>query len=170
MNKGQNPEYGLKAYSSKRLAQRDDIFGEVEVKQASDGTDHILLSAEKNLDALFPKDGDEEKIETVTDIPDKIYAPIHSGQVVGKVSFVYNGQELGTVNLVSTVEIKRHILGFLMSFGEWLWKFRTVKIVVFTVLFGTLAFVVLVMVGLVRAVKKSKRKKRRTSRYQPPRY
>lgn len=163
-------EYGLTAFSSKRLAQKDDIFGEAAVKQAADGTDHILLSAQKNFEVLFPKDGDEEKLEIKTEIPEKVYAPIHQGQVVGKARFIYEGEELGTVNLVSTVEVKRHIFGFLMSFGEWLWGFRTVKILVFTVLFAFLAFVVLVAVGLVRAVKKSKRKKRRTSSYRPPRY
>lgn len=163
-------KYGLTAFSSKRLAQKDDIFGEAAVKQAADGTDHILLSAEKNLEVLFPKSGDEEKLEIVTDIPEKVYAPIKQGQVIGRAKFIYDGKELGTVNLVSQVEIKRHILGFLMSFGEWIWGFRTVKIVAFTVLFAALAFVVLVVVGLVRAVKKSKRKKRRTSSYRPPRY
>lgn len=163
-------QYGLTAFSSKRLAQKDDIFGEAAVKQAADGTDHILLSAQKNFEVLFPKNGDEEKLEIVTEIPEKVYAPIHQGQVVGKAKFIYEGDELGSVNLVSTVEVKRHIFGFLMSFGEWLWGFRTVKILVFTVLFALLAFVVLVAVGLVRAVKKSKRKKRRTSSYRPPRY
>ena len=163
-------QYGLTAFSSKRLAQKDDIFGEAAVKQAADGTDHILLSAERNLEVLFPKNGDEEKLEVVTDIPEKVYAPVKQGQVIGHAKFTYDGKELGTVNLVSQVEIKRHFLGFLMSFGEWLWGFRTVKIVAFTVLFAALAFVVLVAVGLVRAVKKSKRKKRRTSSYRPPRY
>ncbi len=163
-------EYGLTGFNIKRLAQKEDIFGEVKVKQASDGTDHILLSSETNLEVLLPKNADDSKIETKTDIPDKVYAPIMPGQVIGKAEFSYDGNKIGEVNLVSTVKIKRHIFGFIMSFGEWLWSFRTVKVVVFLALGLALAFVVLVAVGFAKAIKKSKSKKRRTGRYTPPRY
>lgn len=163
-------QYGITQFNIKRLAQKEDIFGEVKVKQAADGTDHILLSSESNLEVLLPKDADESKIETKTDIPDKVYAPIMPGQVIGKTEFMYDGKKIGEVKLVSTVKIKRHIFGFLMSFGEWLWGFRTVKVVVFLALGIALAFIVLVAVGFAKALKKSKSKKRRTNRYSPPKY
>lgn len=163
-------EYGLTGFNIKRLAQKEDIFGEVKVKQASDGTDHILLSSESNLEVLLPKDADDSKLETKTDIPDKVYAPIMPGQVIGKAEFSYDGKKIGEVNLVSTVKIKRHIFGFIMSFGEWLWSFRTVKVVVYLALGLAVAFIVLVAVGFAKALKKSKSKKRRTGRYTPPRY
>jgi D-alanyl-D-alanine carboxypeptidase len=163
-------EHGLNDFSLKTLAKRDDIFGEVKVKQAADGTDHILLSAAGNLDALFPLDGDAEKTEVVCEIPEKVYAPINQGQVIGKAKFMYEGKEIGSVDLCSTVEIKRHFLGFLFTFFEWLWSFRTVKFIVYTFLGLVLAFVALIIIGFSRAIKKSKRKKRRTNRYNPPRY
>lgn len=163
-------KYGLTEFTLRTLAKRDDIFGEVRVKQAADGTDHILLSAQKNLDAMFPKDGDTQKVEVVTEIPKKVYAPITAGQVIGKAKFMYEGKEIGSVDLCSNVEIKRHIFGFVQTFFEWLWGFRTVKFFVYTALGLALAFVALVVVGFLRALKKSKRKKRRTNRYNPPRY
>lgn len=163
-------EHGINDFALKTLAKRDDIFGEVKVKQAADGTDHILLSAAGNLNALFPKDADVEKVEVVCEIPEKVYAPISSGQIIGKAKFVYEGSTVGEVDLASTVEIKRHFLGFLFTFFEWLWSFRTVKFIVFTALGLVVAFVALVIVGFSRAIKKSKRKKRRRSRYSPPRY
>ncbi len=163
-------EHGLTDFLSQRLAKRDEIFGEVKVKQAADGTEHLLLSAESNLDALFPQGGDPEKVEISTEIPEKVYAPISSGQVVGKAIFSYEGNKVGEVNLISTVEIKRHWLGFVMSFGEWLWHFKVVKFVVYAVLGVFLAFVALIVIGFARAIKKSKRKRRRNNRYSPPRY
>lgn len=163
-------EHGLTDFVSQRLAKRDEIFGEVKVKQAADGTEHLLLSAESNLDALFPQGGDPEKVEVSAEIPEKVYAPISSGQVVGKAIFSYEGNKVGEVNLISTVEIKRHWLGFVMSFGEWLWHFKVVKFVVYAVLGVFLAFVALIVIGFARALKKSKRKRRRNNRYSPPRY
>lgn len=163
-------EHGILDFALTSLAKRDDIFGEVKVKQAADGTDHILLSAANNLSALFPKDADAEKVEVVCEIPEKVYAPISSGQKIGKAKFVYEGNVVGEVDLCSTVEIKRHLLGFLSTFFEWLWSFRAVKFVVFTALGLVLAFVTLVAIGFYRAIKRSRRKKRRQSRYNPPRY
>ncbi len=163
-------EFGLTEFKAERLAKRDDIFGEVKVKQAADGTDHLLLSAEENLDALFPKNGDTEKVTITTEIPEKVYAPIKSGQVIGKAIFNYEGRKVGEVNLISTVELDRHFLGFIQTFGEWLWGIKVIRLVVY-VFFGlVLGFVALIVIGFVRAIKKSKRKRRRSSTYHPPRY
>ena len=163
-------EHGLTDFSAQRLAKRDDIFGEVKVKQAADGTDHLLLSAEKNLDAMFPNGGDVSKVEISTEIPEKVYAPIYSGQVIGKAIFTYEGNKVGEVNLISTVELDRHFLGFLASFGEWLWSFKAIKLVVYVALGLVIGFVALIVIGFVRALKKSKRKRRRHTHYNPPRY
>lgn len=163
-------EHGVTDFALKQLAKRDEIFGEVKVKQAADGTDHILLSAKNDLAALFAKSADPEKIEVVCEIPEKVRAPIFSGQTIGKAEFLYEGKKVGEVELCSTVEIKRHFLGFISTFFEWLWSFKAVKFIVFTALALVLAFVGLIIIGFYRAIKKSKRKKRRQSRYNPPRY
>ncbi len=163
-------EHGLTDFALTQLAKRDEIFGEVKVKQAADGTDHILLSAKNDLAALFAKNADPEKVEVVCEIPEKVYAPVFSGQTIGKAEFLYEGKKVGEVELCSTVEIKRHFLGFISTFFEWLWSFKAVKFVVFTALALVLAFVGLIIIGFYRAIKKSKRKRRRQSRYNPPKY
>lgn len=163
-------EYGLNDFDLVRLAKVDDIYGEVRVKQAAGGADHILLSAKDNLEILFPDNADPAEVEAVTEIPENVYAPIKKGQEIGKVNFVYNSQVIGSVPLVSTTEVKRHVLGFLMSFGEWIWGFRTVKIVVYTFFALLILFIILVIIGFSRALKKSKSKKRRRTSYRPPRY
>ena len=163
-------QYGLTEFSSIRFAKVDDIYGEVRVKQSSDGTDHILLSAKDNLEILFPKDKDSSEVEVITDIPESVRAPISKGQEIGKVSFVYDSQVIGSIPLVATVDVKRHLLGFVMSFGEWLWGFRTIKIIVYTVLTLIVLFILLIVIGFYKALKKSKSKKRRRTNYHPPRY
>ena len=55
-------EYGLTAFSLRTVAKRDDLFGEIKLKQAADGTDYLLLSAAKNFEVLFPKDGNPDNI------------------------------------------------------------------------------------------------------------
>ena len=163
-------EYGLTAFSVQRLAKRDDIFGEIKVKQAADGTDHIILSAENNVEALFPKDGDSSLVQVVTDIDEVAYAPIEYGQKLGTATFIYKGNKVGEVNLVSTVKIERHLLGGIMSFFEWVWSFVAVRIIIYLILIVALLFAAILVVGFTRAIKKSKRKHRRMNDYHPPRY
>ena len=163
-------QHGLEDFNLKTLAKRDEIFGEVKVSQAADGTDHILLSAAHDMSALFPQGGDAEKVEVVCTIPEKVRAPIYSGQVIGTAAFMYEGKEIGRVDLCSTEEIERHFLGFIASFFEWLWSFKIVKLIVYTVLGLVVAFVVLFVRAFIKALKKSKRKKRRQNHYSPPRY
>lgn len=163
-------EHGLTDFSIQRLAKRDDIFGETKVKQAADGTDHLLLSAEKNFDVLFPNDGNISKVDITVETPEKVYAPIKSGQIIGKAVFTYEGNRIGEVNLISTVELDRHFLGFIASFGEWIWSFKVVRLVVYIIIGLVVGFVSLIVIGFVRALKKSKRKRRRRSNYSPPRY
>ncbi len=163
-------EYGLTEFSVQRLAKRDDIFGETKVKQAADGTDHLLLSAEKNFDVLFPDDGDPSKVQITTEIPENVYAPTKAGQIIGKAIFSYEGNKIGEVNLISTVELNRHFLGFIASFGEWVWSFKVIRLIVYIALGLVLGFVSLIVIGFVQALKKSKRKRRRSTRYSPPRY
>lgn len=163
-------EHGLNDFAPRKLAKLDDIFGEVKVEQAADGSDHIILYAESNAEILFPKDGNADEVERISEIPEKITAPIKSGQVIGKVSFVYKGQKLGEVNLVARDNIERSVLGPVESFFGWIWSFTLVRILVWVIGIGLGVFLVLLTIGFIRALKKSKRKNRRHSSYKPPKY
>jgi hypothetical protein len=83
---------------------------------------------------------------------------------------VYKGQKLGEVNLVSTVEVERSFFGPVVSFFEWIWSFFIVRIIIWVLLGVVIVFAILIGVGFVRALKKTKRKNRRSSSYRPPRY
>lgn len=163
-------EHGLDDFSKRKLARLNDIFGEVHVKQAAGDTDHIILHAESNLEVLFPNEGKVEDVQKVYKIPDKITAPVEAGQVIGSVVFVYKGQDLGEVKLVSQDNIERSIFGPVESFFEWIWSYSYVRVIVWILvaIFGIL--LILMVIGFARAIKKSKRKNRRHSSYHPPKY
>lgn len=163
-------KHGLNDFEIRKFAKRDDIFGEVQVKQGADGIDHIILSAENNLEALFPQNGNPDEVQQMVEVPEFVTAPLSSGQVIGKVSFVYKEQVIGTVNLISTMEVERSFFGPVESFFEWLWSFTFVRIVIWVILGAIILFVLLLIIGFAKAVKKSKRKNRRHSNYRPPRY
>lgn len=163
-------DYGLNNFAPRKLAKIHDLFGEVKVEQAADDMDHIILSAKNNLEVLFPIDGNIEDVEQIVEIPDEVTAPVYAGQVVGKVSFVYKGQKLGEVELVSRDNVDRSALGPVESFFEWIWSFTAVRVIIWILVIALVGFLTILGVGFARALKKSKRKNRRRSNYRPPRY
>ncbi len=163
-------QYGFSNFKNAQLAKKNDLLGEVGVKQSADGSDYVSLSAGADVLSMLPKDAELSKVEYRVETPETVYAPVTAGQELGRAIFSYEGAEVGKVGLVAVKDIKRHPLGFLMSFGEWVWSFRVLRIVVYVLLGCLIGFIVLLIVGFVRAVRESKRKKRRSRSYNPPPY
>lgn len=66
------------------------------------------------------KSGDEiSEVERKLSLPDSLSAPVKKGEVVGKIYFLYEGREAGSVNLVTTEDISyfpfENILKFLSN-------------------------------------------------------
>ena len=163
-------EYGFNNFRSVQLAKKNDLLGEVPVKQGADGADYVTLGAAADVSGVLPNGIGADAVETRTELPEVVYAPVTAGQEIGKVVFSYQGQDIGEVPLTATMDIQRHPLGFLMSFGEWVWSFPALRIVVYILLGVAVAFIILLMIGFIRALKESKRKKRRSRSYNPPPY
>lgn len=163
-------QYGFSNFRSVRLAKKNDLLGEVPVKQSADGVDYVSLCAGADVIGMLSKNADSSAVEYRVETPEVVYAPIAEGQEIGKAVFLYEGAEVGQIALVSVKAVSRHPLGFLMSFGEWIWSFRILRIVVYILIGCVVGFIVLLIVGFVRAVRESKRKKRRSRSYNPPPY
>lgn len=163
-------QYGFRNFKNAQMAKKNDLLGEVSVKQSADGSDYVSLCAGADVSGMLPKTADLSKVEYRTEVPETVYAPVTAGQEIGCAVFTYEGAEVGRVALTAVKDIKRHPFGFLMSFGEWVWSFHALRIVVYILLGCLIGFIVLLIVGFVRAVRKSKRKKRRSRSYNPPPY
>ena len=63
----------------------------------------VRIAPENNLLLSLPATFQAGEVELVLNTQDYLMAPVAAGQVVGRVSAVYHGRELGWVNLVTTV-------------------------------------------------------------------
>lgn len=163
-------QYGVKNFTSRQLADANEILGELVLKQAKDGQDYLTVVSRDKSYGLMPKDANLEEIETVIELPEKIYAPVSNGQEIGTVRYLYNGEEIASSALISNVDIERHPLGFLMSFGEYLWQFRTVKWIVYPFISAVILIILLIIFSIRNKIKRYKRKKRRATQYKTPDY
>lgn len=88
-----------------QVATKDEIFSEIEVEYCLE-YDSLPLAYAENLEILFTDD--IQNVETVLSVSQNLQAPISQGEVVGKVDFVYNGEVLGSVDVISALEIEKN--------------------------------------------------------------
>ena len=67
---------------------------------ASD-TPALVLEAGEVLTGLLPVDYDPAALEVTFDLPESYVAPIEEGRVLGQATYSYQGQELGTIDVVA---------------------------------------------------------------------
>lgn len=108
-------DYAFKNYSYQTVADTTDIVSDSKVYEAKDAV-RVALIPEKKVSSLLPKNIDLEKdIEKKITTPDEeIKAPIAKGDVLGSVTYLYNGEELGTTNLVASNDVERDTLLFII--------------------------------------------------------
>ena len=144
-------EYGFANYETKTVVKTGDIITEAKVGEAQ-GVDAVALSAKNDLQGLLPNGTDLSTVTKTVTLNENILAPIAVGDVLGKAVYSYEGNELGTVELTATTEVKRDLFIFVMNrifgFFNLLW----VKI-------PLLILIVLIIVLFIN--RKIKRKRRR---------
>ena len=64
---------------------------------------------------VLPK-GDVASVESKTELPESVTAPIRAGEAVGKITLTCKGQEIGTVTVTAGETSER------MSYGGVLWR------------------------------------------------
>lgn len=106
--------HGYNNYSLKAISDINEIVSVHEVKWAK-GNDQVILSAKEPLEVLLPKRYDSDKLTKEVFTEERIAAPVKQGDVLGRLVYSYDGQEIGSVDLVATKDVKRSILKMIFS-------------------------------------------------------
>ncbi len=101
-------KWGFTHFKTKTVAKKGDTLAHVNV-DLSTQTDQLVLTAKNDLVALLPADVETDSLEATPNLPEAVDAPIKAGDVVGSMTYSYNGTSYGTVELValSDVEMSR---------------------------------------------------------------
>ncbi len=158
-------EYGFKNYSSVKIASEGEVFDEIALRYASDGTDHVMAVAESHFYGLLPNGVNASKVEkTVSFDKEYVRAPIKAGDKVGSVTFTYNGNVLGKVNLVSDSTVKGKFYRHILIARDYIWSFLIVKIIVYGVIIWFVLYLIYFAYALSQAIKRKKRRQRERQR------
>lgn len=97
-------QWGFENFTSKTLAHQGDALAHTAVRLSTD-TDELVLTVKNDLVALLPKDLEPDTLTIESNIPESVDAPISAGDVVGSITYSYNGTSYGTVELVALNDV-----------------------------------------------------------------
>lgn len=149
-------EYGFDNFEYINVAVVGDFVSDSNVYEAKDN-ERVVLTVENDIGNILPVDYKKEDIKTnITYNEKQIAAPIKKGDVLGSVVYEYRGEEIGSANLISTVDIKKdYIIATIHLIGKILLN------PIFIIL------VILIVLLRIRAIKiRNRRRRHRRSRLQ----
>ncbi len=98
-------EWGFKNFETKTLIKRGDTVTDIEVRLSAD-TDRLTLTAKNDLVVSVPKDVELEDMDSKSTVPESKDAPVKAGDVVGSLTYSYEGVDYGTVELVALTDVE----------------------------------------------------------------
>ena len=149
-------DLGFKNYTYQNIAVAGEtVHDSKKVKNAKNDT-CVALTVSEDIGALLPEGINvKDVIEVIEEIPEEIKAPVKSGDIIGKITYLYNGEEIGKADLVALNDVERHTLTFL---------FNTVTDILSSPLFWIPAILVIFLLIIrhinIKKQKKLERKKR----------
>jgi D-alanyl-D-alanine carboxypeptidase (penicillin-binding protein 5/6) len=149
-------KWGFDNFSERTILESSDPIAQVEVTLSD--TDYVLARAEGTLSALLPNDVDVAQFQqTVTLDAESVEAPVAEGQVLGKVTLSYDGEEYGSLDLVALNDVERNDLLYYIDRTEKFFGQTWVKV-------ALVALGVAVVAGVVVVSSARRKRRRRRSR------
>lgn len=147
-------EWAFNNISSVELLSSSEVIDRLPVEFVW-GNVFVLAMPDGGVNALLPNNYDKSLVTTEVDLPEYVRAPVEMNEVLGTISVYYDGELVGTTNLVSKEEIKRDQSNYLMH--------RFIGFVVNNIIW--IAIVLAIAVGaLIMYINARKQKKRRQAR------
>jgi len=149
-------EWIFSMYSYRTAVALKDIIESAAVKLSSN-RDVVTLIPDREITILLPKNAVMEDVITkqIDIYEDMFVAPIDKGDILGKITVLYNGEPIGTANLLSNADFELSDVLYIMEWikeivaGVW---FRASVIIFFVI------FAVYVLITLTRKSKAAQRR------------
>lgn len=148
--------YGFKDFSLRNVADVNEIVATHDVRW-SKGDEQVLLSAKTPLEVLLPKTYFKDLLTTKITVEEKIKAPVKKGTVLGKIDYFYDGEAVGSVELIAAKDVSRSVSK--MIFGT-LWG------LIFNAWVMTPLTIIVVILLFRKVVEENKKKKAREKKRQ----
>ncbi len=147
------------SFSIQPALDTDEPLCEVKVKYSLD-TDTLMLYPADSMMTILPSTSDSTVTQKRFNLPDAVYAPVRQGDVVGSVTLLLAGEEIGTVDLLAGQDVERNTVLFTVAKLQEFFGSLYFRVVVVLSVLALAAYLVWFAVHAVRE-QKSKRIRRR---------
>ncbi len=110
-------DYGYKDFKLQTVSNTNEIVATKDVKWAKGG-EQAVLSASQPVEVLLPRNYDKEKLTHEIYVEERLTAPVEKGDILGRAEYFYDGQSVGSVDLVATRKVSR---SFFKMIFQTLW-------------------------------------------------
>lgn len=150
-------EWGFKNF--KRIPLMDETLVIREVPVALSDKDHVLVQPAGAIERTMPIDYNPDLAKFVIDLPESVDAPVAPHQKLGTVTIVYDGEELGTLDLVAMDGAERSALQFYFKVIRECFETWWAKVLV--IVFIVLILLLILWLGVIRP-RRNRRYRRRS--------
>jgi len=121
-------KWGFSNFTRRQIVDTATPLAQVDVTLSQ--TDHVLVRPAHQLERTLPRDLKLEDIkQEITLDAETVQAPVSAGQVLGKLTLTYQGEELGTVDLVAVSGAERSRLLYYLDQIQSFFQHAGVKLI-----------------------------------------
>ena len=124
-----------------------DAWKQVDVT-LSDEADFVLVQPVGEIAATMPSDYDPTLVKLDYDLPESVEAPVEAGQILGTVTFSYQGTVYGTLDMAAMDSVERSVIQHTIQQVESYWSQWWVKAIVIGG--GLLILLMILVIVIVR--------------------
>ncbi|MBE7048710.1 MAG: D-alanyl-D-alanine carboxypeptidase [Ruminococcaceae bacterium] len=140
--------YGFNDFYLKTMSDTNEIVSICQAKWAR-GDEQVVLSAKEPLEILLPRGYDAQKLTKEIIAEEHVVAPVKEGDILGRLTYCYDGVSLDSVDLVAINGVSRSFTKMILG---------TIWNTIFSVWVMTpLAIIVLILI--LRAMNESKKQR-----------
>lgn len=99
-------EWAFNNFATRQIVNTSDPQREIPVELSAE-KDYVVVTAKEDLSAVLRKDVELEDLTYTLEVPDEVLAPVHKGDVIGRITVSQDDIVLGTTELVAGEEISR---------------------------------------------------------------
>lgn len=145
-------EYGFKNFKYITIAKNGEIVSDSGVYEARNNV-RVALTPKDDISALLPSDIKLDEVLKKCELNEKIKAPIKIGDILGTVTYEYQGEIVGSSSLVATNDVERDYILMII---------HLILKIIFNPIFLILVIAIVVLRIRAKIIRERNRKKRRS--------
>ncbi len=99
-------EWAFNNFTTRLVVNTSDPQQEIPVELSAE-KDYVVLTAKEEISAVLRKDVAPQSLTYTVEVPEEVLAPVHKGDVIGRLTVSQEGIVLGTTELVAGEDINR---------------------------------------------------------------